>query len=223
MLRKLSISIALLALLFVSACEDGPKTCPVFDHPDEPLWDPAVPGNIVVFTNQAGDEVRYELKSTVDDVPASVPARFNCVAYSVSSYYDDEKNVGFEVTLEHSIPDNAEDDTIPIDQQFLFYTVQVVKEDTTYSDKSEFTLNNLEGAINNRLFGGAVLQFTPTRTINGVTYTDVLERDLSGFENVADYLSAYPDDVAWVRVVVAKNAGLVQYELLNGEIYTRMQ
>lgn len=205
MIPGVKLLFALLSFVVLSACEDGPKTCPLFDHPGEAVWDPAVPGDVVVFQNQTGDEIPYRLVDTVDDNAAAVPARRNCVSYSISKYYDEGNKIGFDVTFKHTLPGDNGPVPLPIDQQFLEYRLQVVSGDTKIQDISTFALESLDSSFNNVKRGIGVYQYSPTRTINGIEYKDVLERDSSGYENLVALFADYPEDAAWVRVVVAKD------------------
>lgn len=220
MVVNMKLLVALLLLVLISACEDGPKTCPLFEHPSEAIWDPAIPGDVVVFSNQLGNEVRYELKNTIDDKATAVPDRASCVSRSISKYYSDDSNVGFDVIFEHIHPDD-DGELVPLAEQFLTYGLEVVKEDMTFGGRVKFLVSTLDSPYNTDAKDIGVCQYFPARTINGKEFVDLLERDISGYEDIVTYLADYPEDVAWVRMVIAKGVGLLQYELLNGEIYTR--
>jgi len=69
---------------------------------------------------------------------------------------------------------------------------------------------------NSNLF---IINYIPEATINGVAYTDLLQHefiDNSGRFTRGEVL----DDAKWVRMLLAKDVGLLQYELLSGEVFT---
>jgi len=110
-------------------------------------------------------------------------------------------------------------DDLPV----LSYTIGPSKFDVTIRNSTEFLLGNLEAIYNNSVIGHYDKQYHPTYTISGIEYTDVLDADATASTYVAEHLSSHPDDVAWVRVVIAKNIGLIQDESFNGEIYTHQR
>lgn len=64
--------------------------------------------------------------------------------------------------------------------------------------------------------------YEPTRTINGVNYTDVMEQTWTPQEVVQLYPADALPEAVWTRVVFAKNVGLVQFENRSGQVFTRV-
>ena len=62
-------------------------------------------------------------------------------------------------------------------------------------------------------------EYFPEATISGNVYVDLLQHTF--IDNSERFTSGLVDEKAqWVRVLVARDFGLVQYELLNGTVYT---
>ncbi len=63
------------------------------------------------------------------------------------------------------------------------------------------------------------IYYIPEITINGVVYTDLLQHEF--FDNSNRFTRGeVVDDAKWVRMRLAKDVGLLQYELLSGEVFT---
>jgi len=63
------------------------------------------------------------------------------------------------------------------------------------------------------------ITYIPQANINGVSYTDLLEHEF--IDNSGRFTRGeVVDDAKWVRMLLAKNVGLLQYELLSGEAFT---
>ena len=63
-----------------------------------------------------------------------------------------------------------------------------------------------------------VIRYDDSRMLGTVTYADVFEvtRVASGLNAVAP-----TPDADWVRIVMARDAGLVEYQLRDGPVFTR--
>ena len=63
------------------------------------------------------------------------------------------------------------------------------------------------------------VSYIPEATISGVVYTDLLQHEF--IDNSNRFMRGeVVDDAKWVRMLLAKGVGLLQYELLSGEVFT---
>ena len=112
----------------------------------------------------------------------------------------------------------------PIAEQRLLLdiTTRVIGQPSPpYAPIYEFALHDLAAPFNSGTYqSGISYTYDPARTINGVAYSDVLEGSIRRDNSSYGPLSVPEAD--WVRIVIARGPGLVQFELRNGQVFTRM-
>jgi hypothetical protein len=220
-----------LACLSLAGCpsSDDPlvsRDCAGFEDPRAAQWMPVPLNAAQSFANESGEARNLQ----VTDVKTDPPYRQTGYAADSTQLFCQRSS-----TLALTGPDNRiwtewqfakiEDrQGQPLAEQRLILAVTTVVVDQVgapYSPIYYFGLENLTGPFNNGFDSGSgVTQaYYLTRTIGGVAYPDVLEASVQRSDRSYGPLSLPEAD--WVRIVIARGVGLVQYELRNGQIFTR--
>jgi hypothetical protein len=200
------------------------RDCAGFENPNAAQWMPFVSSSERAFTSQSGEVRNLRVTNVETEGP-----------YRETQYAPDASQVSCQrdsrLTLTHSDDrvwtewefTNIEDrQGQPIGEQRLLLSVVtgvVGQTGPPYSPGYVFTLEDLADPFNASVdSGGIVHAYYPTRTINGVSYSDVLESSIPRDGRYGPLALPAAD---WVRIVIARGVGLVQYELRNGQIFTR--
>jgi hypothetical protein len=215
MMRRRSLTFALLLVAALSACVDNPRTCPAFDFAAADGWAVGQTGDTIRFSNAKGDTTDLRLDRTY--VAGPQPALFDgdspCDIDAEYRYTRDGVNVLWVVLNERQRSAN-----VPPEDWTLNLKITVVLPpfidvlDQTYS----FALSSLPDPGD-----GSV--YSPSRTIGGVSYIDVVEKAIGPeFTQAPINNPRIPNELAWVRVAYARNVGLVEFQLRDGTVYSRV-
>ncbi len=225
-----SILIACLCISILTSCQRVSRQCGGFDHPLAEAWT----GNdglseVRSFVNDAGNRKSYSLQSIDKSGPrtntgrsGSDPNMISCFETARYLYVQSDDDIAYELDF---VQREVRGDQ-PIDSQNLTLVVNTqnpVGENTDIIVRPWFELANLE--LNTSLDtseGTAPSEasgYIPEATIGGTIYVDLLQHTFN--DNSERFPSGLVDEEAqWVRVLVARDVGLLQYELLNGTVYT---
>ena len=203
--------------------------CDGFTHPLAEVWtENNGLGEVRTFADPTGNRTSYVLQSIDKTLPrtntgnGSDSNRVRCLETAKYLYDESSSDIAFEFDfLQRDIRADQliDDQTV----QLTFNVQNPVGTDTDMGTLIRFELDDL--TRNNLLasMDGSVstreLQYIPEATINGQVYMDLLQHTF--IDNSTRFTDRVVDEQAqWVRILLAKDIGLLQYELLNGTIYT---
>lgn len=214
-MRRCLLPLTLVFVAALGACEGSTRTCPAFDDAAANGWAVGQPGDIIRFSNADGDRIELKLDRTY--VAGPQPALFSgdspCDIDAEYNYTRDGVDVLWVVLNEHQ----PGADVPPKDWSVtLFSTVKFPSSVNVVTTRYLFYLSRLPDPGD-----GSV--YSPSRTIGGVSYTDVVEKGVDRQNTQASVFDPrVPNDLAWVRVAYARNVGLVEFELRDGTVYSRV-
>jgi hypothetical protein len=203
------------------------RDCAGFENPGAAQWMPVASNADQAFTSRSGELRNLRVTNIETDPPyreteyAPDASQVSCIRNSTVTLTGPD----IRISTEWEFTNIEDQQGQPIEQQRLLLSVitRVVGQGQTgppYSPSYNFRLHDLADPFNASVgSSGATRAYYPTRTINGVSYTDVLEASIR--RNDASYPPLSLPEADWVRIVIARGAGLVQYELRNGQIFTR--
>ncbi len=201
----------------------GTRTCAAFGHPAAAAWGQAPTGAALRFGSPAGPssytvtDVRVDPERSVS-VPGSSDDEVTCTMRRQQRLVLDGGSAAFVMTFEQIEPRRG----TPIAEQTLSLKVRPDTSADALAPLVEysFRIDQPAAATNAASSGGSTRRYDAQRSIGSVNYQDVLEEALVDPAKV--YASGRtPAALAWVRVVVARDAGLVQFERLDGSVHTR--
>jgi hypothetical protein len=213
-MRRRSLTLALLVAAF-GACVDNPRTCPAFDFDAANGWAVGQTGDVLRFASATGNtsELRLERADVDRPQPALGGGDSYCDMYAVYHYSRtgvDTLQVAFRQT-------QARGDVPPKDWSLtLESTVKLPQSLGVLAQTYSFALSRLPDP-------GDGSMYSPSRTIGGVSYIDVVEKVIGPeFTQAPVNDPRIPNELAWVRVAYARNVGLVEFELRDGTVYSRV-
>lgn len=219
------LAAGLCAVALLTACPEssGTRTCAAFGHPAAAAWGQARTGSVLRFGSSAGassysvTQVRSDPERSVS-APGSTDDEVTCTNRWEQRLVLGGASAAFVMTFEQIEPRRG---TPPSEQ-----TLQLkVRPDSSADSQAPwveyaFRVDQPAAAVNATSSSGSTRRYDAQRALGGVTYQDVLEEALVDPAKV--YASGRtPAALAWVRVVVARDAGLVQFERLDGSVHTR--
>ncbi|ASJ74848.1 hypothetical protein [Granulosicoccus antarcticus] len=228
-MRKHHCLAVFLCLFVLSGCESSSRNCDGFNHPLAEAWTGNDGlGETRSFVDNAGNRKTYALQSidkTDPRVNTSNGSDSNLVpCYETAQYQYVQTNADIAYSLDFLQRDIRGDQ--PTEDQNVTLTVNTQNPVGTNTDSNvrdwwwltSFDLNYSSDSPESTTWPGNGSYF-PEATINGNVYVDLLQHTFNN--NSERFTSGLVDEEAqWVRLVVAKDFGLVQYELLNGTVYT---
>lgn len=228
-MRAHHILAVFLCCFVLTGCESVSRNCEGFHHPLAEIWTGNDGlGEVRSFVDDAGNRKTYTLQSidkTGPHVGRSNGSDSNlvpCYETAQYQYVQTDADIAYELDfLQRQIrrdqPLENQSVTLVVNTQNPVGTdTDIIVRDWWYLDDLEFnaTLDSTENATwpgNGSYFSEA--------TIDGHVYVDLLQHTF--YDNSERFTSGLVDEEAqWVRVLVAKGFGLLQYELLNGTVYT---
>lgn len=217
-------------LLLAGCDETSERMCDGFNHPLAEIWtENNGLGEVRAFAGSDGSQRNYVLESIVRSQPriatgrGSDPNLVRCLESADYLYVESNSDVAFSFDFVQE--DVRADSTI--DNQTVRMKVDVQNPVGTSVENvqlTEFRLDDPERYDrldspneNSNLFN---IFFIPEATINGVNYTDLLQHEFFDNSDRFNRGGEVVDDAKWVRMLLAKDVGLIQYELLSGEVFT---
>ncbi|WP_088919708.1 hypothetical protein [Granulosicoccus antarcticus] len=203
--------------------------CDGFHHPLAEVWtENNGLGEVRTFTDLSGNRKSYVLQSIERTSPrenivnGSDPNRVSCLESAEYLYVESSSDMAFEFDIlqrDVRADQPTEDQTV----RLTFNVQNPVGTDTDMGTLIRFELDDL--AFNNLLGStdGSTnpreIEYIPQATVNNEVYADLLQHTF--IDNSTRFTDGVVDEQAqWVRVLLAKDIGLLQYELLNGTVYT---
>ena len=218
------------AALVLAACgTGGSRVCTPFDHPEGALWSGTANGDVAgavrTFAGGTGAPVRFVAEAPVTDDERTVTDHrvddddeVTCVKGAEYRHVADDRSVAWSLRFRQTESRSGQ----PFENQLLKLDIEVESPPGMDIPDHLFRfplLSLLDSSSNNFTSDTATGRYLASAAIGGTVYTDVLERTL--IDRDALFAREETADAArWVRVVVARGAGLVEYELLDGTIYT---
>lgn len=218
-------------MLLSSCTTDGSRLCPAFGTELADQWSTALnPGDTVSFVGDTGEVVSMVMQSRVDSEPyegwhRDGPEAVVCRTESVRQYVFSNRDVSLLLTIAQDLgidpldegqvftlrvrPESPVGDNVGFD--FLFFlseqSLQLYPSDYDADGDSEEASPQASRLIENFEAGGKVYDFA-------------IERKFEDLTPVQNAVSDSASLAAITRVVVAEG-GLIQFEKLNGEIFSR--
>jgi len=180
------------------------------------------------FTGSAGGQKSYLLESIFRSEPrvetfrGSGPNSVGCLEEAQYLYVESNSDVAF--VFDFVQDDIGVDSTIENQRVSLYVDVQNPIGNSVDTFRSiQFQVYDLERhnqlSLSNDDNNSHKISYIPEATINGVVYTDLLQHEF--IDNSNRFTTGeVVDDAKWVRMLLAKGVGLLQYELLSGEVFT---
>ena len=219
---KIAVAIAIPVLL--SGCvSSASRLCSGFDHPAAELWTGGdAQGDQRTYVDGTGGTLTYVLREIRLSEPREQESndasddQVSCIEGADYLYVADAADTAFNVGFRQNEAFLEE----PVEEQLIELDLDVenpVGNRVTLGPEFGFDLLNPETS-NDGEGSLSTGRFLATATVGETDYVNLLERTL------VDPGTRYPIDVAeparWVRILFAQGAGLVQYELLDGTVYT---
>jgi len=212
----------------LTGCGGNERMCNGFYHPLAEIWtENNGLGELRTFAGSDGSQKNYVLESISRSEPrievfrGSGESSVGCIENEQYLYVESNSDLGFNFYFLQD--DTGANSTIENQPVSLYVDVQnPVGTPVDAFRLVQFQLNDLEQQ--NQLGGSddnspLKISYIPETTINGVVYTDLLQHEFIDNSNRFTR-GEVVDDAKWVRMLLAKNVGLLQYELLNGEVFT---
>jgi hypothetical protein len=201
------------------------RDCAGFENPNAAQWMPFVSNSERAFTSQSGEVRNLRVTNVETEGPyretESAPdaTQVSCLRNSTITLAGPDTRVSTQ--WEFTNIEDRQGQPVEDQRLLLSVTTRVIGQTgAPFSPSYFFRLHNLMDPFNASVdANGALHAYYPTRTINGVSYSDVLEESISRDNPYGGPLALPEAD--WVRIVIARGVGLVQYELRNGQIFTR--
>lgn len=214
-MRRRLLPFTIVFAVALGACTENTRTCPAFDFAAAKGWAVGQLGDILRFANANGDMIELKLDRTYvsGPQPALGSGDSQCNIDAEYNYTRDGVDVLWVVLQE--VQPGA--DVPPEDWSLtLFSTVKFPSSVNVVTTRYLLYLSRLPNPGD-----GSV--YSPSRTIGGVSYTDVVETGVDRQNTQASVFDPrVPNDLAWVRVVYARNVGLVEFELRDGTVFSRV-
>jgi hypothetical protein len=214
-MRRWLLTLALVVAA-LGACVGNPRTCPAFDFAAAKGWAVDQPGDLLRFANARGDRIELRLDRAEIAAQQSSAADGDSSPCDINAEYHysrDGVDALWVVLNEHqpsaSVP--PEDWTLRLKSTVQFpSSVNVVT--TSYLFYLSLLPDPGDGTV-----------YSPSRTIGGIGYNDVVEQSIGReFTQAPVFDPRIPNELAWVRVAYARNVGLVEFELRDGTVYSRV-
>lgn len=202
------------------ACVQGGDTCPGFDAPEARHWASTQIGTNLRFRSSTGEVWNFQLKSVHTDAagpPSGSESGIGgaCTPHQTLRYVRLGANDGMRIVFEQFVPDSPS--VTPPSLDILVKAEPPSGTSMTYVEWS-FVIDPLSASVNQ----SNSRRYDAIRSLEGVRYQDVLEDRPQSPGDIYGAMPADPD-AAWVRVVLARDIGLLQFELLDGRVFTRVQ
>lgn len=225
--------ILLLCTLAVGGCTSTTRPCPGFGTPLADMWSTARDiGDTVNYVNDVGATVALELRFREDSEPyegssSNGSDEVTCGSNSVRQYVFDSSDAALQFTLEQTHSDDPSREAgqsfslrirpeSPVGEEVGYYYGFFLGLQSRQGYTQEFVLDNdtdtgpkASRYIENLQIGNNIYPYAVEEKFADVTPITNLSTDLNPFSAI-------------VRVIVAEGGGLVQFELLNGEVYSRI-
>lgn len=216
---------ALTAAALLAGCVDsGSRLCNGFDHPTGMIWTGGdVEGSTRTYENADGSTVAYVLRGIEEsgvreNRSNESDSEVTCIETADYRYEDDLGDVAFEMQF-RQLEARADE---PLQDQLVGLDLDIRNPAGTEGapgPEFQFNLSDLDGEANNVNADTVVGRYVPSLGVGGVDYTDLLE------QTILDANDRYSDSGTgplgqWVRVLIARDTGPVQYELLDGSVFT---
>ena len=221
--RRSPWAVAASALALPGCVDSASRLCPDFYHPAAGSWTGGdAEGDVRTFVDGAGGGVAYTLRSIdasgerVIESNDADDAEVTCLMSADYRYAADALDTAFELGFVQREARLGQ----PVHEQLIDLRVDVegpVDRPVAAGPEFEFDLLELDSTINNVVSDTVSGRFVPTATLGGTAYRNLLEQTL--LDSGARYADV-PAAAQWVRVLLAEGVGLVQYELLDGTVYT---
>jgi len=235
MVRNLII---FLCALIISGCTTNTRPCPAFGTPLADQWSTALNvGDVITYVSNTGLSVNLELSERIDSEPYEGSSgngsdEVTCRSSSDRLYNIENGDVSMRIRLNQT---QFEDPSLKAAQSF---TIRIKRESLSESQSDE----NVPGYSFSFALGlQARQQYTNEFVLDNDTPTGPKARRFVEDVQVGNSIYPYgvevkysdvtplssavtnPDSFAGItRMILAEDAGLIQFELLNGEIYSRL-
>jgi len=221
----------MLSALALSGCLANTKACPGFGSPLANKWNTGnAVGDVITYVNTTGSTIELELTAREDSKPYEGSSDsgsdvVNCMSSSDRQYNFENSDVVLRIEQTQSRLDNPateellnlsiepESPAINAVAGYAYLFFLGVETRNRYEDTFDPNHSIELDPRNSR--------FIENLEIGENTYSYAIEQkfeDLDRITNVTDANSL----ATITRVILAEGGGLVQFELLNGEIYSRM-
>ena len=220
--RRPALAACALALA-VGGCETtSTRSCPAFEgHPDLARWAPYEVGDTLTFASDAGSTESYTLRAierseAYERTDFGDPDDVFCSAEA--SYLFDASAGDHLIRARYDVIDRVD---VPADERPLHVRVIALdgSEPTQFDPSTfRFLLSDASDPGNVGRTERVESSYAPSREIGQVAYEDVLERRL--LPDAVDEDTA--PETTLTRVVIARDAGLVEFERSDGRTFTRV-
>lgn len=203
------------------------RVCPALYHPLVAEFTPISIGESLSLSGNNGTSISYTLKSTTKNEPFEKFAKSGHIFGG-----GDRSSINCELTEEHVYQSDELGTTLKIEfGQFEKYGADIEDQnlsvDVRFSNLDESTSNSAKfdttNWTENRDFSDGKLtkRYTPSRIINQFEYIEISEITFS--DNYVEPKDTTLSDIQIQRVAMSIGFGLVEYELLDGTIYSLLQ
>jgi hypothetical protein len=184
-----------------------------------------------VYSDQNGQTATFTLadvKTDADRIELVTPGGGDKLddCRNTSKFLYASQDRGYEFTMEFAQLVFKPGD--PVDQQWLLVAIETINPNdrNASQDYYSFRLDRLTNPPQPIGVGGGLStdyasRYDATSSIDGVTYTDVLEATWASANPRRLEGANPPPEANWLRVVIARNIGLVQFETADGRVFTR--
>ena len=230
-MRKHHLLAVFTCVFILTGCESVSRNCEGFHHPLAEVWTGNDGlGETRLFDDNAGNRKTYTLQSIDKSEPrvaTSNGSDSNLVrCFETAHYLYVQSDADIAYSLEFLQKDIRQDQ--PTENQGVSLVVNTqnpVGTDTDIIVRDWWQIADLDLWINTTpdppegTTWPATSDYFPEATIDGDVYVDLVQHTF--IDNSERFTSGLVDEEAqWVRVLVAKGVGLLQYELLDGTVYT---
>jgi len=211
-------------------CLSPERLCDGFHHPLAEIW---TENNglreVRTFAGSNGSQKQYVLESIDKTEPRVVKGRgsdpnlVGCIEEADYLYVESNSDIAF--TFHFVQRDVRADSTIENHSVRLYVDVQNPVGTSVENirllqffvdDPAQHGQLNSSDDTNNRLN----ISYIPQATINGVSYNELIQHEFIDNSGRFNRGEEVVDNAKWVRMLLAKDVGLLQYELLSGEVFT---
>lgn len=209
-----------------TGCSSATRDCPAFNHPLAEQFTPIAVGESLMFSSNRGTTASYTLKSIEKNEPFSATARGDHFLPFASQ---DKSDIECELTEKHTYESDELGTTLSV--EFDQTNIEnVALEDQSIVFRTRFSLLNQENSRWSVWFpqgwitdlsnadSDVARNYSSSRTINQLDYPEISEL-LFADEMVEPKDDTY-SEIQIKRIAMSFGFGLVEYELLDGTVYS---
>jgi len=217
-----------LPLLLIVGCTSSPtRQCPAFDSALADSWSTGLnEGDIINYSSETGELTTLTLMSRQDSFPFETVARFDnaeliCRTSSERQFTFTGSDSSLRIRIEENLRENPDDSTEHLSALVSPVLPDGIEPNFGFSLFLDDVARDFYGTEFAAEAGDVVTRIVENFEAVGTSYGFAVEQKFEDVSRVENSVADPNQDIAITRVVFAEDVGLVQFEKLNGAVFTR--